>query len=132
MHASQKQALSYTHNIVSVDSDNRLCTPEAVHSALSVEIPDPDTNLELFQLVKKFMVHGPCGIHSPNAPYMDKPRSAPKTFPSPFKTIPISEDSYAVLCCHDTGRSFEYNIIWRSTTYLESKMSPRMKTLLTP
>ena len=93
MHASQKQALSYTHNIVSVDSDNRLCTPEAVHSALSVEIPDPDTNLELFQLVKKFMVHGPCGIHSPNAPYMDKPRSAPKTFPSPFKTIPISEDS---------------------------------------
>jgi len=40
----QKQALSHIHNIASVDSANRLCTPEAVDSVLCAEFPDPDTN----------------------------------------------------------------------------------------
>ena len=107
----QKRALPHTHNLASVDPADKLRTPEAVDSALSAEFPDPDTNPELFQLVKKFIVHGPCGIHNPNAPCMDpETKKCTKNFPKPFRDLTsISEDSYAVLRCHNTGRSFEHN-----------------------
>jgi hypothetical protein len=36
-------------------------TPEAVDSCISTEFPDADTQPSLLELVKKHMVHGPCG-----------------------------------------------------------------------
>jgi len=106
----QKRALPHTHMLNSVDPADKLRTPEAVDSALSAEFPDPDTNPELFQLVKKFMVHGPCGIHNPNAPCMNQDtKKCTKNFPKPFRELTsMSEDSYAVLRRRDTGRSFEH------------------------
>jgi len=107
----QKRYLPHTHGVVCVDSADRLRTPEAVDSMLSAEFPDPDAQPELFGLVKKFMVHGPCGVHNPNAPCMDpETKKCTKNFPKPFRDqTSISEDSYAVLRRRDTGRTFEHN-----------------------
>lgn len=34
---------------------------------ISGEIPDPDEDLELYNLVKSCMIHGPCGVLNPNS-----------------------------------------------------------------
>jgi hypothetical protein len=37
---------------------------------VSAELPDPETEPELFEVVTKFIIHGKCGPQYPNAPCM--------------------------------------------------------------
>jgi len=105
----QKRALPHTHSVGYLDPADKLRTPEQIDSLLSAEFPDPDTQPELFELVKKFMVHGPCGAQNPHAPCMDPDtKKCTKNYPKPFRQqTSLSEDSYAVLRRRDTGRTFE-------------------------
>ena len=80
----QKQGLPHSHIIVFLDPTSKLRSPEDVDSLLCSELPDPDTNPELFELIKKFMIHGPCGVGSTNAPCM-KDGVCTKGFPKPFR-----------------------------------------------
>ena len=62
----QKCVLPHTHSVGYLNSASKLHSPEDIDSLLSVEFPDPDTQSELFELVKKFMVHnlfGKCFLH---------------------------------------------------------------------
>ena len=43
---------------------------ELLDSLVTCEIPDPDVDPELYALVAKFMVHGPCGHLNPTSPCM--------------------------------------------------------------
>ncbi len=107
----QKRGLPHTHSVGYLDPESKLRSPEDIDSLLSAEFPDPDTQPELFELVKKFMVHNPCGVHNPNAPCMDPiTGKCSKGFPKPFRDqTSLSEDSYAILRRRDTGRTFEIN-----------------------
>ncbi len=107
----QKRGLPHTHGIGYLAPESKLRSPEDIDSLLSAEFPDPDTQPELFELVKKFMVHSPCGVHNPTAPCMDQEtKKCSKNFPKPFRDqTSLSEDSYAVLRRRDTGRTFEVN-----------------------
>jgi hypothetical protein len=105
----QKHGLPHCHIIVFLHPDSKLRTPEDVDSMLSSEIPDPDTEPELFQLVTKFMVHGPCGDANPNAPCMKDGRCI-RGFPKPFREqTTISDDSYASTRRRNTGRTYVIN-----------------------
>ena len=107
----QKHGLPHTHGIGYLAPESKLRSPEDINSLLSAEFPDPDTQPELFKLVKKFMVHSPCGVHNPTAPYMDQEtKKCSKNFPKPFQDhTTLAEDSYAVLRRRDTGRTFKVN-----------------------
>jgi hypothetical protein len=63
----QKRGLPHMHLIIFLYHDSKLRTPEDINSLISAELPDPDTQPELYYLVVKHMVHGPCGILNPNA-----------------------------------------------------------------
>ena len=56
--------------IIFLHPDSKLHTPEDIDTLLSAEFPDEEEEPELFELVKKFMVHTPCGAENPNAPCM--------------------------------------------------------------
>ena len=67
----------------------------------------PTDNPELLDLIKKFMVHGPCGTYDAQAPCMDG-RKCIRGFPKPFREhTTITDDSYARMRRSDTGQTVE-------------------------
>jgi hypothetical protein len=71
----------------------KLHTSEQIDSLISSEFPEDKS--ELLELIKKLMVHRPCGAQNPNASYIDK-GACSKGFSKPFREeTSVSEDSYA-------------------------------------
>ena len=93
----QKHGLPQIHMIIFLHPNDKLWTLEDIDSLLSAEFLDKDEEPELFELVKKLMVHTPCGAHNPNAPCMCN-RKCSKGFLKPFRDqTTVNEDSYANL-----------------------------------
>ncbi len=92
------------HMIIFLKDDSKLQTPEDVNSLISAELPDRDLEPELYALVLKHMVHGPCGDLNPNSPCMEDGKCQ-KNFPKQFKDhTTLSEDAYADYQRRDDGR----------------------------
>ena len=101
----QKHGLPHAHIVVFLKPDAKLCTPEDIDSLMSSEFPVD--NDELLQLIKKFMVHTPCGNQNPSAPCMVN-GSCSKSFPKAFRAeTTVTEDSYARTRRRDTGQVLE-------------------------
>nr|GFB72877.1 hypothetical protein [Tanacetum cinerariifolium] len=47
----------------------QLRTPEQIDHYISVDIPDKDPDLNLYQLVAENIMHEPCGIEHQNCPW---------------------------------------------------------------
>ena len=62
--------------------------------------------MELYNLVKENMVHGPCGIRNPSAPCMENGICS-KGYPKQFReTTTFGVDGYAEYARPNNGRSF--------------------------
>ena len=102
----QKRGLPHMHMIIFLHPDHKLRTPEDVDSLLSAEFPDEETQPQLFELVKSFMVHTPCGNdhNNPNSPCIVDNKCS-KGFPKPFRDqTTVNTDSYSNLRRRDTGK----------------------------
>jgi hypothetical protein len=100
----QKRGLPHAHIIVFLKPHSKLRTPEQVDSLMSSEFPMD--NPELLELIKKFMVHGPCGAQNKKSPCMEND-TCTKGFPKPFnERTSITEDSYARTRRLNTGQTF--------------------------
>lgn len=56
----QKRGLPHAHLILFLHPDDQPTTPEQIDCMITAQLPDPDTEPQLFNLVTKFMLHGPC------------------------------------------------------------------------
>jgi hypothetical protein len=102
----QKRGLPHMHMILFLAGESKLRTPEDVDRLLSAELPDPDEQPELHELVKKYMVHGPCGDQNRNAPCMVDGKCM-RNFPKPFREVTtISDNAYASYRRRNTGRTY--------------------------
>ena len=73
------------------------------------ELPDPVENSELFHTIGTSMVHGPCGVHYPNARCMVNGKCS-KGYPKEFsETTVIGNESYPSYKRPNNGRCFEKN-----------------------
>ena len=83
----KRKGLHHTHTLVVLDWVPR--NPEDVDKIVSAEIPDPDENPELFEIIVKNNIHGPCGHLHPKCPCMksdDKGKLfCSKEFPKDFQ-----------------------------------------------
>ena len=66
----QKKGFPHMHLLLILKHEYKLLSPDIINSIISAEWPDPDMHPQLFEYVKRFMVHGPCGALNPNAPCM--------------------------------------------------------------
>lgn len=79
----QKRGLPHAHIPIILHPEDALDTSDTVDSIVCAEIPHEILEPELFDTVKKCMVHGPCGDQNPNAPCMED-NCCKKQFPKDF------------------------------------------------
>jgi len=63
----QKRGLPHAHILIWLRNRIR---PDQIDSVISAELPDPDEDPGLYDIVGRHMVHGPCGRINPNSPCM--------------------------------------------------------------
>ena len=89
----QKQGPPHAHIFGICDNVIKPKTIADYDSIVCVEIPDKDTFPELYTIVTKFMMHGPCGIANHNSPCMEDGKCT-KMFPKDFTEETMECDGY--------------------------------------
>ncbi|KYN21838.1 ATP-dependent DNA helicase PIF1, partial [Trachymyrmex cornetzi] len=85
----QKRGLPHIHLLVTLKQNYKILNPEAVDKFISAEIPNPDKNANLHNVVMKHMIHGPCGV------WCLINNKCSKHFPKQFQSETImDEDGY--------------------------------------
>lgn len=95
----QKRGLPHAHILLWLAEDDKLTTPEDIDSVVTAELPDPGaspTHKTLYDLVRKHMMHGPCGDVNPKCPCMKdsadkKSKVCSKLFPKSFQEETVHE-----------------------------------------
>ncbi|GBM64363.1 hypothetical protein AVEN_11016-1 [Araneus ventricosus] len=80
----QNRGLPHAHILLTLDSESKIRTKDDIDKFARAELPDPCTDLRLFEIVTKCMVHGPCGTININSPCMRDGQCC-KSFPKQFK-----------------------------------------------
>jgi hypothetical protein len=103
----QKRGLPHMHLLLTLAPAVRPSTPDEVNSLIKATWPDPSLEPRLFDIVKRSMVHGPCGIWKPDAACMKDGRCS-KGFPKPFQEETVmSRSGYPIYARPNDGRVFE-------------------------
>ncbi|XP_053593876.1 uncharacterized protein LOC128667531 [Microplitis demolitor] len=87
----QKRGLPHAHILLWLEDK---VTPNRIDSIIKAEFPNPQEDLDLYNIIKKHMIHGPCGIINSKSPCMKDNRCS-KRFPKAFVNETITgEDGY--------------------------------------
>ncbi|KAI9115686.1 hypothetical protein K1719_013355 [Acacia pycnantha] len=101
----QKRGLSHAHIILWLFEADKLTSPFDVDQLISIEIPDKLVDPELYELVRSYMVHGPCGRSSRNVPCMEDGKCS-KYFPKRYNAHTIlDEKGYPTYRRRNDGRT---------------------------
>ena len=97
---------------------DKLKEPDDIDRIISAEIPDKVKFPKLYALVKRFMVHGPCGALNPNAPCMENGKCT-KGFPQSFQPQTIIDgDGFPKYKRPNDGRQFQVGTFWADNRYI--------------
>jgi hypothetical protein len=100
----QLRGLPHMHLLVTLHKDDKIKYATDVDKFIFAQLPDKNEDPELFELVAKHMMHGPCGVLNPNAPCMEKGKCT-KGFPKEFnESTVLTEDGYPKYARPDNGR----------------------------
>lgn len=92
----QKRGLPHAHVLVTLRDEDALNDPHRIDQLISAEIPDHTTDPELYELVKRHMIHGPCGTFNDQAPCMDQGKCT-KHYPKKFSNETVISENGAVI-----------------------------------
>ncbi|GJV10570.1 DNA helicase [Tanacetum coccineum] len=65
----QKRGLPHCHTLLWVDDKDKIQRAEDIDQYISAELLDPEDDPHRHRVVSEMMVHGPCGLTDPSAPY---------------------------------------------------------------
>ncbi|XP_038678376.1 uncharacterized protein LOC119979819 [Tripterygium wilfordii] len=101
----QKRGLPHVHIIIWLHQNDKFPASDDINRIISAEIPDCRKEPDLFNVVSRFMFHGPCGLANPKAPCMKNGKCS-KHFPRRCcnETI-IGEDDFAIYRRRNDGKT---------------------------
>lgn len=79
----QKRGLPHAHMLFFLSNDCKVNTEEKIDQYITAELPDIVSEPELYDIVMKTMVHGPCNVNNPNLPCIQN-GTCIKKFPKCF------------------------------------------------
>ncbi|XP_011858756.1 PREDICTED: uncharacterized protein LOC105556283 [Vollenhovia emeryi] len=98
----QKRGLPHVHMLVTLKQNCKISNSETVDEYISAEIPDPAIDKNLYEIVMKNMIHGPCGD------WCMVNRKCSKHFPKPFhEETTMDENGYPQYRRRNTNISYE-------------------------
>ncbi|XP_012833445.1 PREDICTED: uncharacterized protein LOC105954317 [Erythranthe guttata] len=101
----QKRGLPHAHILLWLDNDAKPKCSADIDTMICAEIPDKKTDRKMYNLVEKYMIHGPCGHANLNSPCM-KDGVCTKRFPKKFvQRTEADPDGYPVYRRRDDGRT---------------------------
>ncbi|XP_057791099.1 uncharacterized protein LOC131008223 [Salvia miltiorrhiza] len=99
----QKRGLPHVHMLIIFKSENKINTTDEIDKFVSAELPDEEKNPELFDLVKKQMMHGPCGEKNPKNSCMVKEKCKCHYPRSYCESTIQGKDEYPIYRRQDNG-----------------------------
>ncbi|XP_062191291.1 uncharacterized protein LOC133895118 [Phragmites australis] len=101
----QKRGLPHAHFLLIMQGRYKLTCPEQYDCLISAELPDKHKYPELYKMVVKHMMHGPCGVLNRDCPCTKDRPSCKNHYPRPFNATTLQgKDSYPVYRRRDDGR----------------------------
>src|ERR1700761_1997770 len=105
----QKRQLPHGHILTILHPDDKPKTAQDVDRLVCAELPDRETEPELFHIVTTTLLHGPCGVYNPNRA-CTKDNKCTRKYPRPFREeTTLVEDGYPAYRRRDDGRQFINN-----------------------
>ena len=97
----KRKGLPHSHNLTTFKSDHKFKTPDDINRIVCAEIPKKNTCPELFEIVMKHMIHGPCAPINLSCPCLEVDSNGKKIctkgFPKSFsKETHVLDGSYPV------------------------------------
>ena len=87
----QKRGLPHSHNLIWLKEKIR---PADIDKVIRAEFPDPEQDGGLYEVVKKNMIHGPCGCLNKNSPCMKNGKCTKKYPRKLLEETQTAEDGY--------------------------------------
>jgi hypothetical protein len=85
--------------------ESKYPNPDDINRIISAEIPNPNSQKELYELVKKHMMHGPCG-EGKSSPCMNKEGKCTKYFPKKWRQdTMVDSEGFPVYRRRDHGHT---------------------------
>ena len=105
----QKCDVPHAHILLFLHHDSKYPSREDIDKIISAEIPNEDTDKDLYEVVKTFMIHGPYGPLNKNSPCTVNGKCS-KHYPKRFLEVTsVDKDGYPLYRRRDNGRVMEKN-----------------------
>ncbi|XP_066910716.1 uncharacterized protein [Clytia hemisphaerica] len=101
----QKRGLPNAHILIHFAAEFKLRNADDIDRLICAQLPDPETEPELYEIIKSNMIHGPCGALNDRSPCMID-GSCSKGFPKSFNDETVMNvDGYPSYHIPDNGRT---------------------------
>ncbi|XP_076884109.1 uncharacterized protein LOC143533132 [Bidens hawaiensis] len=122
----QKRGLPHAHICIFMHPSSKIHNPQDVDKFISAEIPNKDTDPDLYKLVSDHMIHGPCGDANLNCTCMVNKKCS-KGFPKMFNDgTTVDSQGFPVYKRRDNGQ-----YVVKSDIMMDNRtVVPYNKTLL--
>ena len=125
----QKRGLPNCHMLIILDQDSKLRDPQDLDSIICAEIPDYDTDPDLYNIITSSMVHGPCGILNTRSMCMEDGICS-KGYPKEFiEETSICVDGYPLYRRRDNGATAKVRNIEVDNRYVRFSKPVSLITL---
>ncbi|PIC52798.1 hypothetical protein B9Z55_002756 [Caenorhabditis nigoni] len=104
----QKRGLPHLHLLMILKNQWKPRMASEIDDIVSAELPDPDEDPELFEIVSSVQMHRPCGIHNPDSSCMVGDACS-KHFPKDFRErTSVENDGFPMYRRRDDGRTVSF------------------------